>query len=116
MSLFVAPPLSVDEVLRAVEGVNWRILGEKLIGEKEEEFFYNRANFDRIHDENESDEARLRAVVEEFLSQADRSWRRVIWALYCAEEIDKAQRIGSYAEPLQGTCWSLINEYSVMHP
>ena len=115
----------MDEVLRAVEGVNWRILGENLIGEVEEdeemeaENVYTWTyitNLDRIHDENESDEALLRAVVEEFLSKANRSWRRVIWALYCAEEMDKAQQISSYAEPLQGTCWSLINEYCVMHP
>ena len=111
----------MDEVLRAVEGVNWRIMGKMLIGEEEEEevkdiYTYIYTNLDRIHDENESDEARLRAVVEEFLSRANRSWRRVIWILYCAEEIDKAQRISSYAEPLQGTCWSLIDKYSVMHP
>ena len=105
----------MDEVLRAVEGVNWWRLGKELIGEVED-VYTDITNLDRIRAENESDEARLRAVVEEFLSEANRSWRRVIWALYCAEEIDKAQRISSYAEPLQGTCWSLINEYCVMHP
>ena len=74
-------------------------------------------NLDRIHDEHESDEAQLRAVVKEFLTKSDGSWslalpmmqsqksqtwRRVIWALYCTHEIEKAQQIRSYAEPLQG--------------
>ena len=109
--LLAAPPLSVDEVLQAVKGVNWRTLGEELVGKKEEEViftsFTSHTNLDRIHDVHESDEARLRAVVEEFLTETDPfrsrpSWRRVIWSLYCVHEIDKAQQISSYAEPLQG--------------
>ena len=104
--LLVAPPLSVDEVLQAVKGVNWRRLGKELIGERWRRPIREnpRTNLDRIHDEHESDEARLRAVVEEFLTGSHRpiSWRSVIWALYCIDEIDKAQQILSYAEPLQG--------------
>ena len=61
---------------------------------------YPQINLNKIHDEYESDEARLRAVVEE--SWHTLSWRMVIWALYCANEVDKAQQIRSYAEPLQG--------------
>ena len=95
----------MDEVLKAVNGVNWRRLGEELIGEEEEDYIgvSDYINLDRIHDEHESDEARLRAVVEEFLTVHWRqSWRRVIWTLYRADEIDKAQQIRSYAEPQQG--------------
>ena len=103
----------MDEVLKAVKGVNWRRLGKELIGEwKSKELIgeweddpfalsyvgSEYTNLDRIHDEHESDEARLRTVVEQFLSRRP-SWRRVIWALYCADEIDKAQQIRSYAEP-----------------
>ena len=108
--LLAAPPLSVDEVLQVVIGVNWRTLGRELIEEEVEEWgeevvIYT--NLDRIHDAHESDEARLRAVVEEFLTETDfikgrPSWRRVVWALYGVDEIDKAQQISSYAEPLQG--------------
>ena len=76
-------------------GVNWRRLGEVLNG-----MLYSYTDLDRIFDEYESDETRLRAVVEE--SWRTLSWRVVIWALYCANEIDKAQQIRSYAEPLQG--------------
>ena len=106
----VAPPLSVEEVLKAVTGVNWRKLGKELLGEYEYvgrlvdfgESDPKHTNLDRIYDEHESDEARLRAVVEQYLYRPVRSWRRVIWALYCIDELDKAQKIRSYAEPLQG--------------
>ena len=102
--LLAAPPLSMDEVLQAVKGVNWRRLGKELIGEFWElESFTGSSNLDIIHDEHESDKARLRAVVKKFLTESDRpSWRRVIWSLYRVHEIDKAQQISNYAEPLQG--------------
>ena len=102
----------MDEVLKSIKGVNWRRLGKELIGEwKDDPFDLSRkyTNLDRIHDEHESDEARLRAIVERVLTENWRSpWRQVIWALYCADEIDKAQQIRSYAEPLQG-----VLEYDV---
>ena len=132
-SPFVAPPLTIDEVLKAVSGVNLRRLGKELIGENYGGLVIpgfgdrvsQRTNLDIIHDEHESDEARLRAVVEEFLTkqtalkprlllhtwrmnlypqprQKSASWNRVIWALYCIDEIDKAQQIRSYAEPQEG--------------
>ena len=101
--LLVVPPLSMDEVLQAVKGVNWRRLGKELIGEFWElESLTGSSNLVIIHDEHESDEARLRAVVKKFLTTGKPSWRRVIWSLYCVHEIDKAQQISSYAEPLQG--------------
>ena len=81
-------------MLKAVAEVDWRRLGEVLNG------MLSQINLDRIRGKYESNEARLRAVVEE--SWYTLSWRKVIWALYCANEIDKAQQIRSYAEPLQG--------------
>ena len=84
-----------------------------LIGEKEEYTFVldddTTTNLDRIHDGHESDEARLRAVVEKFLREprSSPSWKNVIWALYCEDEIDKAQQIMSYAEPLGGMLQTL---------
>ena len=127
----VAPLLTVDEVLKAVSGVNWRRLGEELVEKNEPSFCIDdimssdclhleflsgrcdppRTNLDRIHDQHESDMARLGAVVEEFLDTGISrlgeipkapSWKRVIWALYRIDEINKAQQIRSYAEPLEG--------------
>ena len=102
----VAPLLSVDEVLQAVEGVNWRRLGRELLEAgvgRRRAHGHGPSKLDRICYEHESDAARLRAVVEEFLTKTDSpSWRRVIWALYCADEVDKAQQIRSYPESLQG--------------
>ena len=92
----------MDEVLKAVAGVNWRTLGKWLIGERKEPLMKRYTNLDRIRDTHKSDEARLRAVVEEFVAKTDRSWRRVICALHYAKEVDKAQQISSYAEPPQG--------------
>ena len=87
-----APPLSLDNVLRAVTGVNWRTLGQRL-------FFYD---LDAIREQHGSDEDRLKRVVENFLSSLHPSWRQVIWALYMSNAIHLAEHIRSYAEPLEG--------------
>ena len=105
--LFVDSHLSVEKVFQAVKGVNWRRFGEELIKEKRDGLYVDEldptTNLDRIYSSYQSDEARLRAVVEEFLTETyDPPWRGVIWALYCADEIVKAQQISSYAELLQG--------------
>ena len=92
----------MEEVLKVVAGVNWRRLGEVLNGMVDPYFDLSvQINLDRICEEHEFDEARLRVVVEESWNIL-RSWRMMIWALYCANEVDKAQQIRSYAEPLQG--------------
>ena len=93
----------MDEVLKAVAGVNWRILGKLLIREEIEPQMIRYTNLDRIRDTYKSDEARLRAVVEKSLPKLGGSWRPVIWALYCVGEIDKAQQVSSYAGPMQGS-------------
>ena len=115
MLSIVAPPLTVDEVLKAVSGVNWRRLGKELLREYDyggfDDHVSRRTNLDIIHDKHKSDVACLRAVVEEFLDTGTSivlfrlnppSWKRVIWTLYRIDEIDKAQQIRSYAEPLEG--------------
>lgn len=58
-------------------------------------------NLDYINDKYETDDACLRVVVQMFLSSCQRSWRKVIWALYKANAVDQADRIRSYAEPLE---------------
>ena len=49
-----------------------------------------------------SDEACLKAVVEEFLLRYQPSWRRVIHALHGAGESHLAEKIKANAEPHQG--------------
>ena len=100
-------------MLKAVAGVNWRRLGKVFSGMWG--LLSSRINLDRICEEYESDEARLRAVVEEFVKLwgGSVSWRMVIWVLYGANEVDKAQQIRSYAEPLQGT---LIVIHNILCP
>ena len=100
-SLLSSPalPLTLDNVFNVVKNVNsWRTLGQHIIYPNE---------LDGIQRQYVSDEARLKAVVEDFLSGKGRwykpSWRAVIWFLYKANEIQLAEHIRSFAEPVQGT-------------
>ena len=88
-------------MLGAVKGVHWRTLGRKLIIDKYG-IFSDYTLLDEINDKYETDDARLGGVVEKFLSSPQPSWRKVIWALYKANAVDLADRIRSYAEPLEG--------------
>ena len=99
ISLSLAPPLTVENVLAAVKNVrNWRSLGE-IMG-------YS-WTLDAIQQQYDSDEDCLKALVECFFRDGDQfeqpSWRRVIWCLYSANELQIAEQIRSYAEPVQGT-------------
>ena len=95
-----APPLTVDNVLKVITGVDWRSFGKVLLG-----YHYQ----DKIVENCVSDEARLEAVVKYFLDKKDfprPSWRGVIWSLYMANQFHLADpRIRSYAEPLEGVLW-----------
>ena len=60
---------------------------------------------DAIERQHDSDEARLKAVLEPFLLGEGRhqpSWRRVIHALHQADESHLAEKIKTNAEPQQG--------------
>ena len=61
----------------------------------------------RIQQQYDSDEDRLKALVEYFLKCGGQfqqpSWRVVISCLYRANELQLAEQIRSYAEPVQGT-------------
>ena len=64
-------------------------------------------NLDDIQRQYVSDEACLKAVVEDFLSgeglYEQPSWRAMIWSLYKANEIQLVENVRSFAEPVQGT-------------
>ena len=95
-----APPLTLENVLDVVKNVkSWRTLGQVLNP------FSEQSKLDAIRRQHVSDEARLKAVVEDFLSgwHGQQSWRRLTWYLYQANESQLAERIRSFAEPVQGT-------------
>ena len=90
-SLSPAPPLTVDNVMKAVEGVK------------------NRGNFiahlSGIYIPIK--EAYLKDNVQQFIQgegSYQPSWRRVIYALDVVNEIHLADQIRHYGEPVQGVC------------
>ena len=60
-----------------------------------------------IKRQNDSIQDCVKAVVEKFLLGEGRyqpSWRRVIWSLDGVGEVDLADKIISFGEPVQGEC------------
>ena len=95
-----APPLTLDNVLKAVKGVkNSNHLGE---------WGFGVLDTDSIKRQHDSDEAQcLKAVVEKFLLGEGRyqpSWRAVIYTLDMENEVELADKIRSFGEPVQGEC------------
>ena len=101
LSLPPAPPLTLDNILNVVKNVrSWRTLGQYI-------YSYSSSDLDAIQQLHASDEACLKDVIEGFLSgKGDRyrqlSWRALIWSLYKANEIQLAEHVRSFAEPVQG--------------
>ena len=86
-----APPITADNVLKAVEGVkSWR------------DFIGHLRNYYSLNDE-----ARLEDIVQRLIQGEEAhqpSWRAVIHALDVANEIHLADQIRHYGEPVQGVC------------
>ena len=64
-------------------------------------------NTGSIKHQDDSDEACLKAVVEKFLlgeGLYQPSWRRVIYSLDMKDEVQLADKIRSFGEPVQGEC------------
>ena len=100
----LAPPLTVENILSAVQGVAWRKLGKRLIYHPWETKY---PKLDEIESQHRSDDSRLRAVIECWLQGEGRdekpSWRRIILALDKATETRPlANNIRHFAEPLPG--------------
>ena len=92
----------LENVLDVVKNVkSWRTLGQQI------HRFGGSSKLNDIQHQHVSDEACLKAVVEDFLGGKGQykqpSWRAVIWSLYKANEIQLAEHIRSFAEPVQGT-------------
>ena len=93
-----APPLTVENVLKYTQQVkNWREVGEWLLG-------YSEAKLDAIERKYSSNEDRMRAVVQQWLEGGglSQTWRSLVWALYCAGDIQVADLICRFAEPQRG--------------
>jgi len=93
----LAPPLTVENVCEAVQGVKWTVLGLPLIG------------FDKcLEFEDTSNENHLWAVVECWLgggghaTDREPSWRRLIWTLDDKGQTQVADKIRHFAEPVLG--------------
>ena len=100
LSLSLAPPLTLDNVWNVVKNVrSWRTLGQHI---------YSPLSYllDAIQGQHVSDEACLKAVIVKFLSgkglYRPPSWKTLIWCLYESNEIQLAEHIRSFAEPVQG--------------
>ena len=99
LSFSSVPPLTVEGILKFLPGVAWRTLGEMLIPS---------GVFAEIRRQHQSDDSRLRAVIEcwlqgEGLYEEEPSWRRIIWALDGAKETRAAaDNTRHFAEPLPG--------------
>ena len=90
-SLSPAPPLTVDNVVKAVEEVKNR-----------KEFISNLTGY-----YSPNDKAHLKDIVQEFIRGEglhQPSWRAVIYTLDEANEIHVADQIRHYGEPVQGVC------------
>ena len=86
-----APPLTVNNIVKAVEEVkNWN------------KFIYHLRGY-----YIPTDVTCLKNIVHQFIQGKDHyqpSWRRVIYALDEANEIHVADQIRHYGEPVQGVC------------
>ena len=117
----LAPPLTVQNILTAVQGVTWRELGENLIYDvySGSILLTGYPKLDELERQHQSDDSRLRAVIECWLQgegkDEEPSWRRIIWTLDGTNETSRAaDTIRHFAEPLPGkSCDSITFLYSV---
>ena len=101
----LAPPLTVESILTAVQGVAWRKLGEKLFTKKQS---YLR----EIEAQHQSDDECLHALIDHWLEgEGDEqpSWRALIYNLDYAEETKLAAKVRHFAEPVSGeSCDTIV--------
>ena len=110
-----AQTLTVDNVLTAVQGVNWRTLGEALLPEVyydhecEDSLKYHfdaKPKLDEIRQQYQSDDDRLHAVVKTWIHGDGRdkkpSWKHLIWRLDDGNLARAADSIRLFAEPVLG--------------
>ena len=93
--MFVAPPLSLSNVVAVLNKLSWSRVGKIL------EIPQTKLN--TIKDECDTDEERLLATVNYWLlNDPNASWRRLMCQLDWGGNSDIADRIRKYAEKLTG--------------
>ena len=104
-----APPLTVDNVLTAVQGVDWWTLGEVLLAK-----YYNvfnephgaKPSLKEIEGQHQSNADRLHTVVTAWVHggglDEEPSWRGLIWNLDQIKMTIYADKIRHFAEPVLG--------------
>ena len=125
LSLPVAPPLTVENVMSVVKGVKrWRTLAKQFVyayNQYGENNIVSGINLDDLQRQHHSNEDCLKVIIETFLKGKGQywyrppSWRAVIWCLYLSDEIHLAEQIQSYGEQLEGVClcmWLYLHSYS----
>ena len=93
-----APPFTVDNILTAIQGVNWRTLDEVLRYIYSVDDDYTNVCDDDLH------HAVATALFqsEEMYMYKERSWRHLIWRLDHHDMIGVADNIRQYAETVLG--------------
>ena len=118
----LAPPLTVENILKAVQGVAWRELGKRLIEYGDytlESAQFDYPKLDEIERKHQSDDSRLCSVIECWLQgegkDKEPSWKTLIWRLDGANDTRAAaDSIRHLAEPPSGkSCGSITFLYSV---
>jgi len=96
-----APPLTVDNVLTAVQRVDWRMLGKELLTISS---FIGDSKLEEIRGQHQSDADRLHAVVTTWMQShwCKPSWRQLIWTLDHIKMAICADKIRHFAEPVLG--------------
>ena len=113
-----APPLTVDNVLTAVQGVDWRTLGEKLLAItiRIKDGEWSCPTLDKIGEQHLSSDDRLHTVVTTWIQGGGRdkepSWRSLIWRLDDSSIAKAADNIRHFAEPVLGkSCDSSLSTF-----
>jgi len=101
-----APPLTVDNVLTAVHGVDWRTLGEVILHFVTLDAGEVVSQLDLLGQQYKSNDDRLHAVVETYVQGGGKdeepSWRSLIWRLDGENIASVADSIRHFAEPVLG--------------
>ena len=104
-----ATALTVDNITSALNGIDWRIIGQLILKLPD-------SKYDEIMKQFSGADDRVRAAVREWLLHDPlASWRRLIDQLYDEDEAERADSILHYAEKLTGVYMKMIMIHTTLH-